>query len=70
MNLNGVVQDIEGQTQRLLVSLPKGKHPSNYTIELNYRTGAAEGYVSSIVLNDFSYLTSGDFSFTYEETEG
>ena len=70
LNLNGVVQDIEGQTQRLLVSLPKGKHPSNYTIELNYRTGAAEGYVSSIVLNDFSYLTSGDFSFTYEETEG
>jgi hypothetical protein len=70
LQINGQLQAVDSAEQRLILSLPKGKTPSDYKIELNYRTGVGDGYINPIILNDFSYLTSGDFSFTYEEIQG
>lgn len=69
LNIDGSLVSISNTSQKLVLSLPQGKIASDYKIEINYRVGDSTGYVNSIVLNDFSYLTSGDFSFTYEETD-
>lgn len=69
LNVDGNLQEIPNATQKLMLSLPLGKTPSQYKIEVNYRTGDGSGYVNSIVLNNFSYLTSGEFSITYEEVK-
>lgn len=67
VNNSGVLTEIAGATQKLMLSLPLGKHPNDYTIQVNYTTGEASGYVNGVELNQFAYLTSGSFSFTYEE---
>lgn len=69
LNIDGNLVAIANTAQKLVLSLPLGKVPSDYLIEINYRVGDSTGYVNSIVLNNFSYLTSGEFSFTYEETD-
>ena len=69
LNIDGGLVGIANTSQKIVLSLPLGKVPSDYLIELNYRVGDSTGYVNSIVLNEFSYLTSGEFSFTYEETD-
>lgn len=53
---------------RLFISLPVGVNPTSVTIQLNYRTGSPTGTVKDLVLNNLSYFTVGEFSFTYEET--
>jgi hypothetical protein len=67
LTLDGVYTLISGVSRRVLVSLPLGKTPNDYKIEMNYRVGDGSGFVNQIELNSLSYLTSGDFSFVYEE---
>lgn len=67
VNVNGVYSQIADTEHRVLLSLPIGEHPINYTLKVNYRTGAPSGYVSNISLNKLSYFALGEVSFTYEE---
>jgi hypothetical protein len=69
INQNGIFTEVSDATQKLMLALPLGTHPNDYKIELNYTTGEASGYAESITLNQFSYMTSGTFSFTYEEVK-
>lgn len=59
--------DIANSTNKVVLCLPYGDHPSNHKLSINYTTGDGVGVVGDIVVNDFSYLQVGDVSFTYEE---
>jgi uncharacterized phage protein gp47/JayE len=67
--LEGQYTLIEGCEQRVLLCLPQGQTPNDKLIEVNYLTANASNYVSEIKLNPLSYMTSGDFSFIYEEVK-
>lgn len=64
----GGVQLLADSENRLFVSLPVGVNPTSVRIQLNYRTGDPTGTVNDLVINNLSYFTVGEFSFTYEET--
>ena len=67
VNVDGVPVEIPNSTRKLMISLPLGKTPSDYDIEVNYTCGVGDGEVGDLKLNKFSYFTVGDLSFTYEE---
>ena len=64
---NGVLTEIPNSSRKLMISLPLGKTPLDYDIEVNYTCGNGTGIVSEIRLNRFSYFQVGELSFTYEE---
>jgi len=56
---------IVNSKNKLLVALPIGKSPSDYTFHVNYQTEDGLGYVNNLTLNPFSYFTTGNLNFTY-----
>lgn len=68
VNIDGVRTLIPNSAQKLMVSLPLGKTPLDYKIEINYTCGNNSGVVNEIRINKFSYFEVGEVSFTYEET--
>lgn len=66
-DIGGVRTEIPNSERKLIISLPLGKTPLDYEIEVNYTCGSGLGVVSEIRLNQFSYLQVGELSFTYEE---
>lgn len=67
INNGGVLTEIPNSARKLMLSLPLGKTPLDYNIEINYTCGDGTGVVGEIRLNTFSYFQVGDLSFTYEE---
>jgi hypothetical protein len=67
INQNGGLVEIPNSERKLMLSLPLGKTPLDYEIEINYTCGDGLGVVSEIKINKFSYFQVGEFSFTYEE---
>lgn len=68
VNTDGVLTEIPNSARKLMVSLPLGKTPLDYDLEVNYTCGSGEGIMGEIRLNQFSYFEVGELSFTYEET--
>jgi hypothetical protein len=66
--INGVPNEIPNSTRKLMVSLPFGKTPLDYKIEINYTCGDNTNVVGEIKINKFSYFQMGELSFTYEES--
>ena len=67
VNVDGLPVEIPNSERKLMLSLPLGKTPLDYKIEVNYTCGDGTGVVGDLKLNKFSYFTVGDLSFTYEE---
>ena len=59
--------EIPNSARKLMLSLPLGRTPSDYKIEVNYTCGNGTGVVGEIRLNKFSFFQVGELSFTYEE---
>ena len=68
VNVDGVLTEIPNSARKLMVSLPLGKTPLDYDLEVNYTCGSGDGVVGEIRLNQFSYFEVGELSFTYEES--
>jgi len=66
--VDGSYVEIADTSHKILLALPVGDHPTNHVCKVNYRTGAPAGYVSNISINKLSYFTTGEISFTYEES--
>jgi uncharacterized phage protein gp47/JayE len=56
---------ITNSKNKILVALPIGKSPSDYTFHVNYQTADGSGFVNNLSLNPFSYFTVGNLNFTY-----
>ncbi len=56
---------ITNSKNKILVALPTGKSPSEYTFYVNYQTADGAGFVNNLSLNPFSYFTVGNLNFTY-----
>lgn len=67
INEGGLLTEIPNSARKLMLSLPLGKTPLDYDIQVNYTCGDGTGVVSEIRLNRFSYFQVGELSFTYEE---
>ncbi len=67
VNIDGVSTLIPNSARKLMVSLPLGRTPLDYKIEINYTCGNNSGVVNEIRINQFSYFEVGEISFTYEE---
>jgi len=67
INVDGVPQEIANSARKVMLSLPLGKTPIDYTIEVNYTCGDGKGVVGELRLSKFTYFEVGELSFTYEE---
>lgn len=65
----GVLVLISDTDNRVVISLPVGEHPSDYDVEVDYRTGDPTNVVKDLTLNRLSFFEVGDLSFTYEEVQ-
>ncbi len=68
INQDGISTLVPNSKRKLMLSLPLGKTPLDYHIEVNYTCGDNSGIVGEIRLNQFSYFEVGELSFTYEES--
>lgn len=66
VNVDGVPQEIANSARKVMLSLPLGKTPTDYDIEVNYTCGNGTGVVGELRLSKFSYFEIGELSFTYE----
>ena len=66
-NLQGGLTLLPNSTHRVAISLPVGLSPSDVDVFVHYRVGDSIGEVGDLVLNRFSYFSTGELSFTYEE---